>query len=270
MKGIDEHKQDIGEAGEDADDRHQGGIQVIARSSRIMRALGAHPHGLSLAGIAAEVGLPRSTVQRIVTALVAENLAEPAGAAGGFRLGPALGQLIYQTEADIVPVARPHLERLSQALQETVCLSRINARQTQLLEVFVGEQVLRIVPPVGSTAPVHLTADGKALLARMTPEEVKKWLGNDLPPRTGRSKGLTTLLAELEEIRRSGFAYDDEEHTDGVSAVSVAMGTYRGAYAITVIAPTARLRANFEDFRQALANTRIVLERLLGTEHMSA
>src|SRR3546814_6579953 len=68
-----------------------------------MRALSAHPQGLSLGGIAAEVGLPRSTVQRIVTALVAENLLEPAGAAGGFRLGPALGQLLYQTEADIVP-----------------------------------------------------------------------------------------------------------------------------------------------------------------------
>ncbi|MDT3671048.1 MAG: IclR family transcriptional regulator [Aromatoleum sp.] len=270
MKTTDENKRGSGEAGDDVDDRQQGGIQVIARASRIMRALGAHPHGLSLAGIAAEVDLPRSTVQRIVTALATENLAEPAGAAGGFRLGPALGQLIYQTEADIVPVARPHLERLSQALHETVCLSRINARQTHLLEVFVGEQVLRIVPPVGSTAPVHLTADGKALLARMTPEEVKDWLGEDLPPRTGRSKGLAALLDELEEIRRSGFAYDNEEHTEGVSAVSVSIGTYRGAYAITVIAPTARLHANLEDFRHALANTRTVVERLLGTEHMSA
>src|SRR3546814_2971809 len=79
--------------------------------------------------------------------------------------------LLYQTEADIVPVARPHLERLSQALQETVFLSRINGRQTQLLDVFVGEQVLRIVPQAGLTAPLHLTADGKALLARMTSAE---------------------------------------------------------------------------------------------------
>ncbi|NMG17195.1 IclR family transcriptional regulator [Aromatoleum bremense] len=262
---MDERKQESAEPGEDADDRQQGGIQVIARTSRIMRALSAHPHGVSLAGIAAEVGLPRSTVQRIVTALVAENLAEPAGAAGGFRLGPALGQLIYQTEADIVPVARPHLERLSQALQETVCLSRINGRQTQLLEVFVGEQVLRIVPQVGLTAPLHLTADGKALLARMTPDEVKTWLGEDLPPRTDRSKGLATLLAELEEIRCSGFAYDDEEHTEGVSAVSASIGTYRGAYAITIIAPTVRLRSKVDSFREALTKTRTALERLLGT-----
>lgn len=262
---MDEHRQAGGESGDDTHDRQHGGIQVIARTSRIMRALSAHPHGLSLGGIATEVGLPRSTVQRIVTALVAENLLEPAGAAGGFRLGPALGQLLYQTEADIVPVARPHLERLSQALQETVCLSRINGRQTQLLEVFVGEQVLRIVPQAGLTAPLHLTADGKVLLARMTSDEVSAWLGEDLPPRTGRSKGLGALLTELEDIRRSGFAYDDEEHTEGVSAISASIGTYRGAYAITIIAPTARLRSKVDSYREALTKTRTVLERLLGT-----
>src|SRR3546814_13392735 len=65
----------------------------------------------------------------------------------------------------------------------------------------------------------------------------------DLPPRTDRSKGLGALLTELEDIRRSGFAYDDEEHTEGVSAISVSIGTYRGAYAITIIAHTARLHS---------------------------
>lgn len=246
-------------------DRAHGGIQVIARTSRIMRALSAHPHGLSLAEIAAEVDLPRSTVQRIINALAAENLAEPAGAAGGFRLGPALGQMLYQTEADIVPVARPHLEQLSLSLQETVCLSRLNGRQTQIVEIAVGEQVLRIVPQVGWTAPLHITADGKALLARMSAEKAAEWLGDDLPPRTSRSKGLAGVLAELEAIRRSGFAYDYEEHTEGVCAVSVSIGTYRGAYAVTVLAPTARMRANADTFKRALADTRTLLERLLGT-----
>src|SRR3546814_14830744 len=88
---MDEHRQTGDESGYDTNDRQHARIQVIARTSRIMRALSAHPQGLSLGGIAAEVGLPRSTVQRIVTALVAENLLEPAGAAGGFRLGDRKG-----------------------------------------------------------------------------------------------------------------------------------------------------------------------------------
>ncbi|THF63672.1 IclR family transcriptional regulator [Pseudothauera nasutitermitis] len=262
---MNEHKRAAAEPADDADDRQQGGIQVIARTSRIMRALSARPHGLSLAEIAAEVGLPRSTVQRIITALVAENLVEPAGAAGGFRLGPALGQLLYQTEADIVPVARPHLEQLSLALQETVCLSRLSGRQVQIVEVSVGEQILRIVPQVGLTAPMQLAADGKALLARMDPQKIVEWLGDDPPRHSGRGKRLPELLAELEEIRRSGFAYDYEELAEGVCAVAVSIGTYRGAYAVSVLAPTARMRAGVDTFRQELAATRALLERLLGT-----
>ncbi|MFD2980268.1 efflux transport transcriptional regulator TtgT, partial [Klebsiella pneumoniae] len=63
---------------EESSARH-GGIQVIARAASIMRALGSHPQGLSLAAIAQVVDLPRSTVQRIINALGAEHLVEALG-----------------------------------------------------------------------------------------------------------------------------------------------------------------------------------------------
>lgn len=56
-----------------------------------MRVLGENPQGLSLAAIAQRVSLPRSTVQRIINALLEELLVESLGAGGGYRLGPALG-----------------------------------------------------------------------------------------------------------------------------------------------------------------------------------
>ena len=52
----------------------RGGIQVIARAANILRALEGEGEGLSLGEIAARVDLPRSTVQRIVTALADEQL----------------------------------------------------------------------------------------------------------------------------------------------------------------------------------------------------
>ena len=52
----------------------QGGVQVIARVGQVLRALDGETQGLSLAQLADRVGLPRSTVHRIVTALVAEGL----------------------------------------------------------------------------------------------------------------------------------------------------------------------------------------------------
>lgn len=249
----------------EADDRRQMGIQVIARTSRIMRALSANSSGLSLAEIAMEVELPRSTVQRIINALAVENIVEPVGPGGGFRLGPALGQMIYQTQADITDVTRPHLEMLSRDLRETVCLSRLIGRQTSIVDVIVGERELRIVPPLGITAPLHIAADGKAMLARMSNEKVLEWLGGELPPRTRNSKNLKQLMVELDEIRKTGFAYDHEEHVEGVSAVSVSFGTYRGSYAIIIISPTSRMRENLKDYKRALNETRLIVERLVGT-----
>ena len=53
------------------------GIQVIARAAAILRACKDGGSALSLAQIAGRVGLARSTVQRIVSALAAEGLLLP-------------------------------------------------------------------------------------------------------------------------------------------------------------------------------------------------
>ena len=66
------------------------GVQVIARAAEILRALIGQPQGLSLSQIAREVGLARSTVHRIITALEAEHFVIPYSSNGGIRLGPGL------------------------------------------------------------------------------------------------------------------------------------------------------------------------------------
>jgi IclR family transcriptional regulator, acetate operon repressor len=237
---------------------NNGGIQVVARTTRIMRTLSAHPQGLSLAGIAIEVGLPRSTVQRIINALVADNIVEPVGPSGGFRLGPALGQMLYQTQADIVSVLRPHLERLSLQLRETVCLSRTNGTQHDILDQFIGEQTLRVVLPIGACTPLQITAGGKALLARMGEEQLLASL-NQLADDDNR-----LLLADLEKIRESDFAFDYEEFAEGISSIAVAIATYRGYYALTILAPTARMTKQITNFQTALLETKGIVERLVG------
>ena len=68
-------------------------MQVIARAAAILRRLATAPQGRSLAELAAEVGLPRSTVHRLIKALESEGLVAPVSASGGFRLGPGLLQI---------------------------------------------------------------------------------------------------------------------------------------------------------------------------------
>src|SRR3546814_7750281 len=70
---MDEHRQTGAESGDDTKDRKHGGIQVLARTSRIIRGLSANTQALTLGGIAAEGGWPSSAMQRADPASVAEQ-----------------------------------------------------------------------------------------------------------------------------------------------------------------------------------------------------
>src|SRR5690606_37561061 len=132
----------------------QAGIQVIARAAAIMRVLGNNPQGLSLAAIAQLVELPRSMVQRIINALVDEFMVESSGPSGGFRLGPALGHLINQTQCDIISLTKSRLAELAGQLQESVCLCRRVGDKVHVIDRIVAERELRVVFPIGVHASV--------------------------------------------------------------------------------------------------------------------
>lgn len=250
-------------APQDTDERQHSGIQVIARMSRIMRALSTHSQlsGMSLAAIAAEVELPRSTVQRIINALVAENIVEPAGPTG-FRMGPALGQMLYTTHSDVVPVLTPHVQQLSMKLQETVSLARLQLQKLHVVDAVVGEQVLRVVPQLGIMPPLEITTAGKVLLARLDEASLQAWIQQELGDRPQQA---AALRQTLDTVRQQGYALDDGQIIPGVSAIAVAINTYRGAYAMMVLAPSVRMQAQLELFKQELFSLRTNLEKLLNS-----
>jgi DNA-binding IclR family transcriptional regulator len=70
-----------------------GGIQVIARIAEILRTLGTAPGGMTQAELCEQIGLARSTVHRLLTAMRDEGLVETSGPRGRYRLGPAIRRL---------------------------------------------------------------------------------------------------------------------------------------------------------------------------------
>lgn len=246
------------------EENKQCGIQVIARAAAIMRTLGEHPHGLSLAAIAQAVDLPRSTVQRIVGALEAEYLVEAICRSGGFRLGPALGRLIHRTQTDIITVVRPYLEQLANQLQESVSLSKQAGKNIYVIDRIVAERELRVVFPIGIHVPLHSTASGKVLLSRLSDEQVRDLLPDPLPPMTCNTHDLPTLLNELATIRKTGVAIEQEENTEGMSSVAVLLDTYLGPFTIAVVVPSPRTARRIDLFKKALLECKQEIERMIG------
>jgi DNA-binding IclR family transcriptional regulator len=195
-------------------------VQAIARAASILAALEAAPGGLSLAQIAQRVGLPRSTVHRIVKALTTERFLVPVSAAGGVRLGPRLAGLASAALGELRQQIRPQLERLSREVNETVDLAVLDRDWVIFIDQVAAPQRLQAVSAVGTRFQAHCTANGKALLAELPPERVRALLPARLPRLTRHTiTSRAKLLTELERVRAEGVAFDREEHTEGICAV---------------------------------------------------
>ncbi len=232
----------------------RGGIQSVARAAAVLRALAHEQRGLSLGEIAALVSLPRSTVQRLVQALEHERLVEVGGPAGpGVRLGPALGELAGAIRVDVVRLARPHLQVLFEAVHETVDIAQAHGREVRFLDQIASDRELRAVPRNGAGLWLHCMANGKALLAAMCDAEVERLLGPSLPTPTARSiASLPALLAELADVRRTGFAYDRQELAEGVCAIGTGIAAAGRRYAVSVAVPEQRFEPTLPAIRAAL------------------
>ena len=234
-------------------------VQVIARAARILRALEDEDAGLSLGQIAERVKLARSTVQRIVASLQTEKLVMAASPNGRVRLGPTILRLAASVRGDFVRRARPFLTELSNELRETVDLAAVRRDHLVFIDQVIGSHRLRTVSAVGEIFPLYCTANGKAHLSDLDAAAIERLIGTHYEARTPKTlTRIDELLADLQAARKTGVAYDREEHTLGICAVGVALQDPLGnTVAISVPVPSQR-------FHHQHAH---IAERLLATKH---
>jgi DNA-binding IclR family transcriptional regulator len=235
-----------------------GGIQVIARAAQVLRALDAGPGGLSLAQLAERVGLPRSTVHRIVASLAAEGLISAATSNGRVRLGPEFLRLAEASRRERWQELRPHMQDIFGSLDDTVECAILDGDESRFVDQIPATHGLRAVSEVGSTAPLHCTASGKALLSAFDDDEVIELLPSRLErctPNTITSRD--DLLEEIRAIRKAGVAYDRDEHTLGISSAAIAVRESHGALAaLSVLMPTPRMAGREREIERILLRVR--------------
>jgi DNA-binding IclR family transcriptional regulator len=247
-------------------DSSSSGVQVIARAAQILRALDGEPDGLSLSQLSDRLGLPRSTVHRVVSALAAEGLLAAASPTGRVRLGPELARLALSSRRELRQVLRPHLQRLFEAVNETVDCAVLDGDHLRFIDQIAAPHRLRTVSSVGTTFPLHCTANGKAILAELGRDEVARLLPTRLKRCTPATiTGRAELLAELERVRARRVAFDREEHTTGISAAGIAVRDPFGALAaISVPMPTQRFAGREAEIADALLEARAEILQALG------
>lgn len=243
------------------------GVQAIARAAAVLRAVENTPGGLTLGEIAAAAELPKSTAHRIVGALIAEELLTQ-GEDGQVRLGGAIARLASASRETLADRLQPILVDLRRELDETVDLAVLDGAAVRFIDQVAAPRRLRAVSSVGESFPLHCTANGKALLAAMPPQRAESLLPARLPRFTAQTIATRAeLMRELDRVRADGVAFDREEYTEGVCAVSAAVfDGSDSAAAISVPVPAQRFSGREPELATAVREAAAAATALFDRE----
>jgi DNA-binding IclR family transcriptional regulator len=235
----------------------------------ILEFISMNPRGVSLAEIVKSVGMPKTTVFRIMGVLLAReyvNLDEDSGkySIGLKTLEIGLSGLIGQ---NIVEISIPYMRTLSSSIGETTFLAVYNNGDVVYLYKVEGTQSVVTHCTLGSRRPAYCTALGKAILANLPIEESERIFEKTLEKLTDKTiVDRIRLNEEFAGIRQDGYAVDDEGIEYGLYCVAVPIHDYTGrvAGAISISGPIARMIANRKKIIDELQSNGGTISRRLG------
>ncbi len=218
--------------------------QSVAKAFELINLIAdLGPEGIGLRELAARVGVVASTAHRYMTSLIELGVVER-DVTGAYRLGIGLVTLAgrYLEEDVLREAAHPYLVKLADISGETVHLGVPIGDRLVYIDKVESTKAVRMVSYIGSQTPLHCTAMGKTLLALISPDERLKFVEEHRERPAPKTLVGAELLAELEQVRETGFALDDEENEEGVRCVGVPLVNAggKGIGALSVSAPANR------------------------------
>ena len=198
-------------------------VGVISKVLRILEVLQDSSVGLGLKAICDETGINKSTAHRFLKHLEREGYLLRTGS-GAYLIGPRLTYIsaCANRSATLQVVARPILGDLWRTTQETVNLGVLDHGTLLYIDVMESPHEFRLVSRIGTRRSLHVAALGKTLTAFLPASEYERVLNGIVFQRvTPKSiANIVQLRAELDKVRRQGYAIDNEEALLGCRCVS--------------------------------------------------
>lgn len=207
------------------------GIQVIDRTFDILELLATEEEGLGITEIARRLDLNKTTVHRIVNAILKRGYIEKTEQ-GLYQMGLKcvaiasirLGNLELSTEA------RPFLANLTNALRQSCHLAILDGNDAVYIDKVEVTKNIRLYSEIGRRIPVYCSALGKALLLDKSQRQIEDILKH-CNYQAYTKNTLTTaeqVMAEIEESRHTGWTIDNEEHDRGIRCIAAPVYDYTG------------------------------------------
>ena len=221
------------------------GAGTFAKTMEVLRHVAGIDGGATFPELVDRLALPKSTLHRLLSDLLQEGMLR-LDEDRRYRLGTGAFELarLAWDRVDIRPQAEPVIARLVERTGETVHLAVLDGFDVVYVDKVEGSHTFRMTSMIGARNPAHCTGVGKALLAFLDADDLRKRIGaRRLAPFTPNTiTALPALAEELARIRKRGYAFDDEENEpdircvgspifdrsgEPIGAISVSMPVYR-------------------------------------------
>jgi IclR family acetate operon transcriptional repressor len=214
----------------------------------LLETIAAKDQLFSLQGLVEETGLPKPTLHRMLQQLEGAGLLQRLGDGRHYSTGLRLRRLAENLLLNNTYHGAQHivLRHLVEELGESCNITALNGSEVMYLDRVETAAPLRFYLHPGSRVPAHCSASGKMFLSQMSPAQRRRLLAH-APLTAYTPKTLTDpdlIEEELRQVRRDGYALDNEEFLPGLlcAAVLVPAATGRSNLCVAVQAPIMRLR----------------------------
>ncbi|MDG2269316.1 MAG: IclR family transcriptional regulator [Alphaproteobacteria bacterium] len=220
--------------------------QSLERGFQILEFLDSSPSGRAVSEVARATGLHRATAHRLLEVLCSLGYAYKAEDRR-YWIGYAMH--VFGHPASVMSRmkhhAHPFLLKLAHEVDETANLAFLEGIQAFIVDRVSTESAHRSDVQIGGYFDAHATSMGKALLSMRSNHEVQaSYKATRLNAYTGTTiTDINGLLRELAEIRKRGYAVNNEERSPGIRSVAAPLVNPHGRanFAIAVTGPRARL-----------------------------
>jgi DNA-binding IclR family transcriptional regulator len=251
------------------DDKPAAAVQSVDRALLVLEIL-AKLGQAGVTEIAAELGVHKSTVSRLITVLESRGYVEQVSGRGKYRLGFSIARLARASSGhlDLVKLSQDVCDSLAAEVGETTNLAILDADRIINIVEAIGPAEITLRTWVGQSCSAHATSSGKVLLAGLDSADVRARLASVLESFTANTVvKIADLQRELATARERGWACVAEELEVGLNAVAAPVydANAQVIAALSVSGPSYRLAPEqFEKTAKQTISAADAISRRLG------
>ncbi|WP_432826999.1 IclR family transcriptional regulator domain-containing protein [Dactylosporangium sp. CA-092794] len=198
-------------------------VVSLERGLAVLLALG-QGETMSLREVAAAAGVSRAAARRSLITL--KNLGYVGESAGGYEIRPRVFEFgyAYLGRQPLTAVTTQHLMELVTRIDEFASVAVLDDGYiVHIVRETPPNRLIAVDINVGARYPAYATAQGRVLLAGLTPQQWEEVSGRLAFTRftSHTVESLAKLEQQLDIVRRTGHAINDQQMTTGVRSVAV-------------------------------------------------